>query len=180
MGIPADRLPVLRERRSRAHHVVCDARRPLPRGGVRRVPPVHQGIRRAARRPSRDGQRRQHRDAAARRRSHATRIRRVTLPGPRKREDTTVTRRRSFSLITPREEDLRAFFVFSCLRGRGSYCCCCCVVAGFAAKSVHAFVETQFIRFLDSMKRPAFERAPKTTTATSWVVCGRRRTVARQ
>src|SRR3954449_7337493 len=58
--------------------------------------------------------------------------------------------------------------------------CCCCSVVGLAAKSVDAFDDTQLNRLRDSMKRPAFERAPKTTTATSWLLPWRRSTVARQ
>src|SRR5436305_8297891 len=66
----------------------------------------------------------------------------------------------------------------SCVRGRG-YCCCWGVV-GFAAKSVEAFDVAQLKRLRDSMKRPAFERAPNTTTATSCLLSGSRSTVARQ
>ena len=56
----------------------------------------------------------------------------------------------------------------------------CCGVAGLAAKSVEAFDDTQLNRLRDSMNRPAFDRAPKTTTATFCPVSGRRSTVARQ
>ena len=49
-----------------------------------------------------------------------------------------------------------------------------------AAKSVCAFAVAQLNRLRDSMKRPALERAPNTTTATLCVLCGRRSTVARQ
>src|SRR3989442_4545212 len=67
-------------------------------------------------------------------------------------------------------------FVFWC-----RYCCCCCCVAGcLDPKIVDAFVETQLTRFWDSMKQPALERAPSTTTATSWPPCGSRRSVAKQ
>ena len=59
---------------------------------------------------------------------------------------------------------------YSC--GRGA--------VGLAAKSVDAFADSQLNRFRVSMKRPAFERAPSTTTATCWPLCGRRSSVARQ
>ena len=49
VDVRAAHLPVLRERRPRAHHVVCDARRPLPRVRVRRLPPLPEGVRRAPR-----------------------------------------------------------------------------------------------------------------------------------
>ncbi len=55
MGVRAVHLPVLRQRRSRAGHVVCDARRTLPRLRVRRVPPLYQGLRRPRRHAARHG-----------------------------------------------------------------------------------------------------------------------------
>jgi len=48
----------------------------------------------------------------------------------------------------------------------GDYCCGCgWVAAGLLPTIVAAFVDTQLNRFRASMKRPAFERAPRTTTA---------------
>ena len=39
-------------------------------------------------------------------------------------------------------------------------------VEAFVAKTVEAFAESQPKRFRVSMNRPAFDRAPRTTTAT--------------
>ena len=49
----AAHLPVLHERRPLADHVVRDARRPVPRVRVRRLPPLSEGVRRAATRRAR-------------------------------------------------------------------------------------------------------------------------------
>ena len=70
---PAD-LPVLRQRRPRAHHLVRDARRPVPRLRVRRVPALPEGVRRPQRGASGDGGGGYDRDAAARRGSDAARV----------------------------------------------------------------------------------------------------------
>jgi hypothetical protein len=51
----AAHLPVLRQRRPRADHVVRDARRPLSRLRVRRLPALSEGVRRARTRSGRDG-----------------------------------------------------------------------------------------------------------------------------
>src|SRR3989442_663192 len=89
VGVRAADLSVLRERRPRAHHVVRDARRPLPCVRVRRLPPLSQSVRRAQRHASGDGGCGFNRDAAAGCRGDAARICRVVEPrNPRKHETT--------------------------------------------------------------------------------------------
>ena len=53
VGVRAADLPLLRERRPHAHHVVCHARRPVSRLRVRRLPPLSEGVRRREARPAR-------------------------------------------------------------------------------------------------------------------------------
>ncbi len=75
VGISGAHLPVLRERRSDAHHLVCDARRPLSRVRLRRLPALSEGVRREERDAAGDGRRRHHRHAAARCGGDAARLR---------------------------------------------------------------------------------------------------------
>ena len=74
---PGAHVPVLHERRSRADHVVRHTRRPLPRVGLRRLPALPEGVRRAPRVATADGGGRHDRDAAARRRRDAARLQRL-------------------------------------------------------------------------------------------------------
>ena len=71
VGVRRVHVPVLRERGPIAHHVVRDARRPLPRLRLRRLPPLSQGVRRAECIAAGDGVGGFDRDAAARRGSDA-------------------------------------------------------------------------------------------------------------
>ncbi len=75
VGLRRDHLPVLRERRPLAHHVVRHARRPLPRLRLQCLPPVLEGVRRTKRDAAGHGRRRHDRDAAARRGGHSARLR---------------------------------------------------------------------------------------------------------
>ena len=77
VAVCGTRVPVLPERRPRAHHLVRDTRRTLPRVGVRRLPALPEGVRRAARDATADGGGGHDRDAAARRRRDAAGLQRV-------------------------------------------------------------------------------------------------------
>ncbi len=71
VAVCGTRMPVLPERRPHAHHVVRHTRRTLSRVGMRRLPAVPEGVRRAARDATADGGGGHDRDAAARRRRDA-------------------------------------------------------------------------------------------------------------
>ena len=66
------------------------------------------------------------------------------------------TQRSGRSARSARKADPGAMQVYCCGSGTGV----------FVAKTVDALDDIQLKRFRVSMKRPAFERAPSTTTAT--------------
>src|SRR5205814_10396361 len=74
VDVRAAHVSVLPERRPDADHVVCDARRPLPRVRVRRLQALSEGVRRAPREPPAHGGGRHDRHAAARRSGDAARV----------------------------------------------------------------------------------------------------------
>src|SRR5476651_1668535 len=93
MELRAAHLPVLRQRRPRADHVVRHARRAVPRLRVRRLQAVSEGVRRPPRAAAGDGGGGHDRDAAAGRGGDAEGLyglkRRVSRRDwPRKRENT--------------------------------------------------------------------------------------------
>ena len=96
----AAHLSVLLERRPRADHVVCDARRPVPRLRVRRLPAVSQGVRRAERVAAGDGVGGFDRDAAARRGRDAAGLHRLKKSSVLKSRGARKDRRETFLCVS--------------------------------------------------------------------------------
>ena len=74
VALRRDHVPVLREQRPHAHHVIHQPRPALPHLRVRRVPPLSEGLRRPRRQPPGAARRGLHRHAPARRRRHPARL----------------------------------------------------------------------------------------------------------
>ena len=133
-----------------AHHVVHQPRRPLPHLRLRRLPPLSEGLRRPRRQPAGDAGRGLDRhaplDAAAIQRGYQ-----ILISPSRRRAQ----RRREFSC-----ENLRLRL---CVRREGLLGCGDSR-SGEAERAVRS--ESHDSRWRVSQKRPRFELAPSTTTAS--------------
>ena len=152
-----------------AHHVVRDTRRAVPRLRVRRVPPLSEGVRRAARDAAGDAGGGWRRDAAARRGRDAARLLVAKCEVRSAKLKVDVTSNFGLRPSVGRGKNRRYLDRGSAARPVPNQSC--------------AFVEIQLNRWRVSQKRPAFDFAPSTTTATSGPPCGkpqqRREAIAR-